>query len=198
MKKSWAAICSLAKIFNEAFSLQTSYKELSKRDNQDRKSHKKMIWWRFLVMNTRRISNARSSMSWNERRWSMWSRIDWKKSEKTSQSISKFFFSCVDADADADKKREKRRHFTDFSLNVFESDDSNDETSFIDVSSRKKSRRKSLFSKKKKRQNFIIRKQKKQIKKTRQLNEKIENHEHALLKKWLCDYSKCSNRNHHC
>ncbi len=89
MKKSWTAICSLATIFNEAFSLQTSYKELSKRKNRDRKSHKKMIWWRFLVMNARRISNARSSMKWNERRWSMWSRIDWEKSEKTSQSVSR-------------------------------------------------------------------------------------------------------------
>jgi vacuolar-type H+-ATPase subunit I/STV1 len=93
------------------------------------------------------------------------------------------FVNCVDADADADEKREKRRHFIDFNSHVFEFDDSNDETSFIDVSSRKKSRRKSLFSKKKKKRNFIIRKQKKQIKKTRQLNEKIENHEHALLKK---------------
>ncbi len=89
MKKSWAAICSLATIFNEAFSLQTSYKELSKKKNRNRKSHKKMIWWRFFVMNARRINNARSSMRWNERRWLMWSRIDWKKSEKTSQSISK-------------------------------------------------------------------------------------------------------------
>jgi hypothetical protein len=83
-----------------------------------------------------------------------------------------FFVNCVDAD----EKREKRRHFIDF--------DSNDETFFIDVSSRKKFRRKSLFSKtKKKKRNFITRKQKKQIKKTRQLNEKIENHEHALLKR---------------
>jgi hypothetical protein len=90
------------------------------------------------------------------------------------------FVNCVDAN----EKCEKRRHFTDSDLNVFEFDDSNDETSFIDVSSRKKFRRKSLFSKtKKKKRNFIIRKQKKQIKKTRQLNEKIENHEHALLKK---------------
>ncbi len=89
MKKSWTAICSLAKIFNEAFSLQTLYKELSKRKNRNRRSHKKMIWWRFLVMNARRISNARSSMRWNERRWSMWSRIDWEKSEKTSQSVSR-------------------------------------------------------------------------------------------------------------
>jgi trehalose-6-phosphatase len=88
------------------------------------------------------------------------------------------FVNCVDAN----EKREKRRHFTDSDSNVFESDDSNDETSFIDVSSRKKSRRKSLFSKtKKKKRNFIIRKQKKQTKKTRQLNEKTENHEHALL-----------------
>jgi hypothetical protein len=96
-----------------------------------------------------------------------------------------FFVNYVDADANADEKREKRRHFIDFSSNVFEFDDLNDETSFItDVSSRKKSRRKSLFSKtKKKKRNFITRKQKKQIKKTRQLNEKIENHEHALLKK---------------
>jgi hypothetical protein len=100
-----------------------------------------------------------------------------------------FFVNYVDADADAnadanaDEKREKRRHFTDFSLNVFESDDSNDETFFIDVSFRKKSRRKSLFNKKKKKRNFIIRKQKKQTKKTRQLNEKTENHEHTLLKK---------------
>jgi hypothetical protein len=92
------------------------------------------------------------------------------------------FVSCVDADAD--EKREKRRHSTDSDSNVFESDDSNDETSFIDVSSRKKSRRKSLFSKtKKKKRNFITRKQKKQIKKTRQLDEKTENHEHALLKR---------------
>ncbi len=89
MKKSWTAICSLATIFNEAFSLQTSYKELSKRKNRNRKSHKKMIWWRFLVMNARRISNAKSSMRWNERRWSMWSRINWEKSEKTSQSVSR-------------------------------------------------------------------------------------------------------------
>ncbi len=88
MKKSWAAICSLATIFNEALSLQTSYKELSKRKNRNRKSHKKMIWWRFLVINARRISNARSSMRWNKRRWSMWSKIDWEKSEKTSQSVS--------------------------------------------------------------------------------------------------------------
>ncbi len=95
MKKSWAAICSLATIFNEAFSLQTSYVKLSKRENRDRKSHKKMIWWRFLVMNARRISNARSSMRWNEKRWSMWSRIDWEKSEKTSQSISKCFLLIV-------------------------------------------------------------------------------------------------------
>jgi hypothetical protein len=94
------------------------------------------------------------------------------------------FINCVDANADADEKREKRRHFIDSSSNVFEFDDSNDETSFIDVSSRKKSRRKSLFNKtKKKKRNFITRKQKKQIKKTRQLDEKIENHEHALLKK---------------
>jgi trehalose-6-phosphatase len=93
-----------------------------------------------------------------------------------------FFVDCVDADAD--EKREKRRHFIDSDLHVFESDDSNDETFFIDVSSRKKFRRKSLFNKtKKKKRNFIIRKQKKQIKKTRQLNEKTENHEHALLKK---------------
>jgi hypothetical protein len=93
-----------------------------------------------------------------------------------------FFVNCVDANAD--EKREKRRHSTNFDSNVFEFDDSNDETSFIDVSSRKKSRRKFLFSKtKKKKRNFITRKQKKQIKKTRQLNEKIENHEHALLKK---------------
>jgi hypothetical protein len=98
-----------------------------------------------------------------------------------------FFVNCVDANADADanadEKREKCRHFIDFSSNVFEFNDSNDETSFIDVSFRKKSRRKSFFSKKKKKRNFIIRKQKKQIKKTRQLNEKTENHEHALLKK---------------
>jgi vacuolar-type H+-ATPase subunit I/STV1 len=93
------------------------------------------------------------------------------------------FVNCVDADADVDEKREKRRHFIDSSSYVFEFDDSNDETSFIDVSSRKKFRRKSLFSKKKKKRNFITRKQKKQIKKTRQLNEKIENHEHVLLKK---------------
>jgi hypothetical protein len=93
-----------------------------------------------------------------------------------------FFVNCVDADAN--EKREKRRHFIDSDSNVFESDDLNDETSFIDVSSRKKSRRKSLFSKtKKKKRNFITRKQKKQIKKTRQLNKKIENHEHALLKR---------------
>jgi trehalose-6-phosphatase len=79
---------------------------------------------------------------------------------------------------------EKRRHSADFSIDVFESDDLNDETFFIDVSSSKKSRRKSLFSKtKKKKRNFIIRKQKKKIKKTRQLNEKIKNHEHVLLKK---------------
>jgi hypothetical protein len=51
--------------------------------------------------------------------------------------------------------KEKRRHFADFSIDVFESNDLNDETSFIDVSSRKKSRRKSLFSKKKKKRNFI-------------------------------------------
>jgi hypothetical protein len=93
------------------------------------------------------------------------------------------FVNCVDADADADEKREKRRHFIDSSSHVFESDNSNDETSFIDVSSRKKFRRKSLFSKKKKKRNFITRKQKKQTKKTRQLNEKTENHEHALLKR---------------
>ncbi len=95
MKKSWTAICSLTKIFNEAFSLQTSYKELSKRKNRNRKSHKKMIWWRFLVMNARRINNAKSSMRWNERRWSMWSKIDWEKSEKTSQLISRCFLLIV-------------------------------------------------------------------------------------------------------
>ncbi len=118
-----------------------------------------------------------------------------KKRKNVTINIKMSFVNCVDAN----EKCEKRRHFTDSDLNVFEFDDSNDETSFIDVSSRKKFRRKSLFSKtKKKKRNFIIRKQKKQIKKTRQLNEKIENHEHALLKKWLCDYSTCSNRNHHC
>jgi hypothetical protein len=90
------------------------------------------------------------------------------------------FVSCVDADAN--EKREKRRHSTDFDSNVFESDDSNDETSFIDASSRKK-HRKSFEKTKKKKENFIIRKQKKQIKKTRQLDKKIENHEHTLLKK---------------
>jgi trehalose-6-phosphatase len=95
-------------------------------------------------------------------------------------SIKMSFVNCVDAD----EKREKRRHSTDSDSNVFESDDSNDETSFIDVSSRKKSRRKSLFSKtKKKKRNFITRKQKKQTKKIRQLDEKTENHEHALLKR---------------
>jgi flagellar biosynthesis GTPase FlhF len=80
------------------------------------------------------------------------------------------------------EKREKRRHSTDSDSNVFESDDSNDETSFIDASLRKK-HRKSFEKTKKKKRNFITRKQKKQTKKTRQLNEKAENHEHALLKK---------------
>jgi hypothetical protein len=95
MKKSWAEICSLTKIFNEAFSLQTSYKKLSKRKNRNRKSHKKMIWWRFLVINARWINNARSSMRWNEKWWSMWSRINWKKSEKTSQSVSRYLLLIV-------------------------------------------------------------------------------------------------------
>jgi hypothetical protein len=76
---------------------------------------------------------------------------------------------------------EKRRHFTDVSSNVFESDDSNNETSFTDASFRKKHRK--LFEKKKKKRNFITRKQKKQTKNTRRLNEKAENHEHALLKR---------------
>ncbi len=88
-----------------------------------------------------------------------------------------FFVNYVDADADAnadanaDEKREKRRHFTDFSLNVFDYVDSIDESFFIVVSFRKKSRRKSLLIKtNKKNRNFITRKHKKQIKKTRQLN----------------------------
>jgi hypothetical protein len=77
------------------------------------------------------------------------------------------FVSCVDADADEKReKREKRRHSTDSDSNVFESDDSNDETSFIDASFRKK-HRKSFEKTKKKKRNFITRKQKKQIKKTR-------------------------------
>jgi hypothetical protein len=64
-----------------------------------------------------------------------------------------FFINCVDADAD--EKREKRHHFIDFDSNVFESDDSNDETFFIDVSFRKK-HRKSFKKTKKKKRNFII------------------------------------------
>jgi hypothetical protein len=90
------------------------------------------------------------------------------------------FVNCVDADTN--EKREKRRHFIDSDSNVFEFDDLNDETFFIDVLFRKK-HRKSFEKTKKKKRNFITRKQKKQIKKTRQLNEKIENHEHVLLKK---------------
>jgi hypothetical protein len=59
-----------------------------------------------------------------------------------------FFINCVDADAN--EKGEKRRYSTDFDSNVFESDDSNDETFFIDASSRKKHRKSFEKTKKKK------------------------------------------------
>jgi hypothetical protein len=58
------------------------------------------------------------------------------------------FVSCVDADAD--EKLEKRRHSTDSDSNFFESNDSNDETSFIDASFRKKHRKSFEKTKKKK------------------------------------------------
>ena len=69
----------------------------------------------------------------------------------------------------------------------------------IDIIFRKKFKRKTTKHKiNKKKINFVIKKQKKKIKKQRRLNKKIKNHDHVLMKRWLCDFVECFNRSHYC